>query len=164
MIQFERTLTKKDFLFLSLKNPKLLRGLIVFVVATLVAALVATGVRSEDGGGLKTIAVFIIIAVAFMALLRVARIVVNIVMCLTMKQFQGVFLPQKYTFDTSGMKIETSSGGVVNSGWDRFSGWQKTSSGYILKLVPSGIIIFKNSLIPEGKVAAFESMLKKYIK
>ena len=162
-ITFKRTVTKLEFFMLSLKNPRLLRYLIICTLSFLLAYLLNRKVITDSLKTLQSIGFVITIIIGIVTLVLALRILLTIVLWLTLKRFKGLFLPQEFTFNKNGMKLVNAFGGSVTKEWSGFAGWKKSKSGYLLKLFPSGVISIKRRDVPADKIAPFETLLEANI-
>ena len=160
VITFKRIAKKIDFLLLSLKNPRLWRYLAISVLSFMLALLLNQHVLSVSVKAIQTIVCILAIVVGIIAFFLAFRIVLTIVLWLTLKRFNGLFLPQTFYFDQNGIKIENILGASVVREWKWFSGWKKSRGEYILKLLPAGVIVIKRVEIPAEQIVDFETLLE----
>ena len=148
---------------LSLKNPRLWRYIIICVLSDLLACLLWSKDFSTSFRAVQIIGIAVALFIGIVTFVLALRILFTIVLWLTLRRFKGLFLPQKFTFNRQGMRIENAFGGSVTRDWGGFVGWKKLKNGYLLRLFPAGVISFKRSDIPEDKVMAFEELLTSNI-
>ena len=148
---------------LSLKNPRLWRYIIICVLSNLLACLLWSKDFSTSYKMVQIIGIAVALIIGIVTFVFALRILLTIVLWLTLKRFKGLFLPQKFSFNQKGMRIENAFGGSVTRDWSGFLGWKRLKNGYLLRLLPAGVISFKRSDIPEDKVIAFEELLTSNI-
>jgi len=163
VIKFKRTVSKMEFFMLSLKNPRLLRYLVISVLSFVLAYLLDRKVIIDSLKTVQSIGRVIAIIIGIITFVLALRILFTIVLWLTLKRFKGLFLPQELTFDKSGVKFGNAFGGSVTKEWSGFTSWKKSRSGYLLRLSPAGVISIKRRDIPSDKVSAFEALLESNI-
>jgi len=79
------------------------------------------------------------------------------------KKNRRAYSPVRYTFDDSQVVKEAATSRQT-LGWDAFVKWRKIGAYYLIYMSKRSFFVIPRAMIPEGRSAAFESLLSQKIK